>query len=122
MGHLGGSACLRPARSRSTRPTEGFVMTAGGSSGPQPTSLRGDVGEAVRRARRRGPGRGSGGYLDLFEVELDTCSGLPLRLVEAISSSSFSLIESYMLLDAPLSALTFCLPRFAASAAPAAFC
>lgn len=104
-------------------------MTAGGSSGPQPTSLRGDVGEASQDPLGRcvglgggGPDGGSSGYLDLFEVELDTCSGLPLRLVEAISSSSFSLIESYMLLDAPLSALTFCLPRFAASAAPAAFC
>ena len=61
-------------------------------------------------------------YLALFEIALDACSGFPLRLVEAISSSSFSLIDSYMLFEAPLSELTFCLPRFAASAAPAAFC
>ena len=61
-------------------------------------------------------------YLALFEIALDACSGFPLRLVEAISSSSFSLIDSYMLYEAPLSELTFCLPRFAARAAPAAFC
>lgn len=61
-------------------------------------------------------------YFALFEIALDACSGLPLRLVEAISSSSFSLIDSYMLFEAPLSELMSCLPRFAASAAPAAFC
>jgi hypothetical protein len=52
----------------------------------------------------------------------DTCSGLPLRLVEANSSNCFSLIEAYILLDAPLSWLTGVSPRLAARAAPAAFC
>jgi hypothetical protein len=50
---------------------------------------------------------------------LEACSGIPLRRVEAISSSSFSLIDSYMLFEAPFSSLTFCSPRLAASAAPA---
>lgn len=39
-----------------------------------------------------------------FRVEdrdLAACWGLPLRLVEANSSSCFSLIDMYMLLDAP---------------------
>src|SRR5690606_4573462 len=51
-----------------------------------------------------------------------TCSGLPLRLVEANSSSCFSLIDSYMSRDAPLRSLFFASPRLAESAAPAAFC
>jgi hypothetical protein len=60
---------------------------------------------------------------DVFLVrDFETCSGLPLRLVEANSSSSLSLIELYMLRDAPLSLLGLVLPRLAESAAPAAFC
>lgn len=50
------------------------------------------------------------------------CSGLPLRLVEAIFSSSFSLIESAIDLDASLSLLLGVSPRLADKAAPAAFC
>src|SRR5690606_18662479 len=52
----------------------------------------------------------------------DLCSGLPLRSVPAISSSSFSVIDSYIDFDAPLSSPTLVSPRFADSAAPAAFC
>src|SRR5262245_9926366 len=52
----------------------------------------------------------------------NTCSGLPLRLVEANSSNCFWLIDSYILFDAPLSLLTGVSPRLAARAAPAAFC
>src|SRR5690606_35569855 len=52
----------------------------------------------------------------------DTCSGLPLRRVEASSSSCFSLIEACIDFDAPLSSLTLLSPRLAESAAPAAFC
>src|SRR5690606_33813944 len=52
----------------------------------------------------------------------ETRSGLPLRFVDAISSSSFLLIDSYMLLDAPLSSLFLVSPRLAARAAPAAIC
>lgn len=59
---------------------------------------------------------------DFFLRDFETCSGLPLRLVEANSSSCFSLIDLYMLLDAPLSLLGLVLPRLAESAAPAAFC
>ena len=59
---------------------------------------------------------------DDFERDFAECSGLPLRLVEANSSSSLSLIDLYMLLDAPLSLLGLVLPRLAESAAPAAFC
>jgi len=54
--------------------------------------------------------------------QLDACSGLPLRLVEAIFSSSFSLMDSSMLRDAPFSLLLGVSPRLADSAAPAAFC
>src|SRR3954451_2750177 len=50
------------------------------------------------------------------------CSGRPLRLVSAKSSSCFSLIESYMLLEAPFNALFRLSPRLAERAAPAAFC
>ena len=57
-----------------------------------------------------------------FERDFAACSGLPLRLVEANSSSCFSLIGLYMPLDAPLSLLGPVLPRLAESAAPAAFC
>ncbi|MET3596113.1 hypothetical protein ABID26_005530 [Mesorhizobium shonense] len=48
--------------------------------------------------------------------------GFPFRFVEAILSSSFSLIDFSMLLEAPLSSLFFFSPRFAARAAPAAIC
>src|SRR6476646_7574766 len=57
-----------------------------------------------------------------LERDFAACSGLPLRLVEANSSSCFSLIDLYMPLDAPLSLLGPVLPRLAESAAPAAFC
>src|SRR5690606_5919570 len=45
-----------------------------------------------------------------------------LRLVEASSSSSPSLIDLYMLFEAPFSSFTLVSPRLAESAAPAAFC
>jgi hypothetical protein len=51
-----------------------------------------------------------------------TRSGLSLREVEAISSSWSSDIDSYIALDAPLRRDRLPSPRFAASAAPAAFC
>src|SRR3546814_8440906 len=50
----------------------------------------------------------------VYSYELELCSGLPLRLVEASSSSSFSLMESYVLREAPLSSLTLVSPRLAA--------
>lgn len=59
---------------------------------------------------------------DFLVRDFETCSGLPLRLVEANSSSSLSLIDLYMPRDAPLSLLGLVLPRLAESAAPAAFC
>ena len=52
----------------------------------------------------------------------DLCSGFPLRLVDAIFSSSFSLIDEAIDFDAPLSLLLGVSPRFAERAAPAAFC
>jgi hypothetical protein len=48
--------------------------------------------------------------------------GLPLRFVLAILRSSLLLIDFAMLRDAPLSDDFDFLPRFAASAAPAAIC
>jgi hypothetical protein len=48
--------------------------------------------------------------------------GLPLRFVFAIFLSSLSLIELAICRDAPLSDDFDFLPRFAASAAPAAIC
>jgi hypothetical protein len=45
-----------------------------------------------------------------------------LRFVEAIFSSSFSLIEEAIDFDAPFSLLLGVSPRFADKAAPAAFC
>ena len=59
---------------------------------------------------------------DFFVRDFAAFSGLPLRLVEANSSSCFSLIDLYMLRDAPLSLLGLVFPRLAESAAPAAFC
>src|SRR3954466_9176986 len=70
-----------------------------------------------RRRSRRRRGAGSKPY-DFF----DLCSGLPLRLVEAIFSSSFSLIDDAIDLDAPRSLLLGVSPRLADRAAPAAFC
>jgi hypothetical protein len=49
------------------------------------------------------------------------CSGFPLRFVDAIFSSSFSLID-IIDFDAPFSSLFGVSPRFADKAAPAAFC
>jgi hypothetical protein len=48
--------------------------------------------------------------------------GFPLRFVFAIFRSSLSLIDFAIWLDAPLSDDFDFLPRFAASAAPAAIC
>lgn len=48
--------------------------------------------------------------------------GFPLRGVEAMSWSSFSLIEPAIDFEAPLNSPLLMSPRFAASAAPAAFC
>ena len=53
---------------------------------------------------------------------LDLCSALPLRSVDAIFLSSFSLIEEAIDFDAPLSLLFGVSPRLAERAAPAAFC
>src|SRR5690625_1569081 len=50
------------------------------------------------------------------------CSGLPLRGVEAMSSSSFSDMDSYIDLDAPFKSLTLVSLRLSDNAAPAAFC
>lgn len=50
------------------------------------------------------------------------CSGLPFRLVDAIFSSSVSLIDEAIDFDAPLSLDFGISPRFADKAAPAAFC
>ena len=55
-------------------------------------------------------------YLFFFLV------GFPLRFVLAILRSSALLIDLYMLREAPLSDDLDRLPRFAASAAPAAIC
>jgi len=54
--------------------------------------------------------------------DFETCSGFPLRLVDANSSSSRSLIELYISFAAPLRLPGLVSPRLAASAAPAAFC
>ena len=56
------------------------------------------------------------------DQDFETCSGLPLRLVEASSSSCSSVIDFSIDFDAPLSSLFLTSPRLAASAAPAAFC
>src|SRR4051812_31952084 len=53
---------------------------------------------------------------------LDLCSGLPFRDVLAIFSSSFSLIDEAIDLEAPLRLLLGVSPRLAERAAPAAFC
>src|SRR4051794_7459305 len=52
----------------------------------------------------------------------DLCSGLPLRLVEAIFLSSLSLIDCAICFDAPRSLLLGVLPSFADRAIPAACC
>src|SRR5580698_1292813 len=62
------------------------------------------------------------GGVGSFRRFLATCSGLPLRLVWAKSSSCFSLIDFSIDFDAPLSLLFGVSPRLAESAATAAFC
>src|SRR3954469_11318934 len=69
------------------------------------------------RRKRRGIKAGVSRYFFLA-----LCSGLLLRLVEAIFSSSFSLIDEAIDFDAPLSLLLGVSPRLADKAAPAAFC
>src|SRR5690554_412662 len=61
-------------------------------------------------------------FPDLPALLSSTCSGLPLREVEASSSSSFWLMDSYIERDAPFNSLGGVSPRLADSAAPAAFC
>jgi hypothetical protein len=53
---------------------------------------------------------------------LDTCFGLPLRLVAAILCSVLSFIDLYIERDAPLSWLGLVSPFLAESATPAAIC
>ncbi len=48
--------------------------------------------------------------------------GFPCRFVDAIFFSSFSFIDLYISLEAPLNEEVFCSPLFAANAAPAAIC
>src|SRR5690606_37226032 len=83
-------------------------------------------GIGIRKMAHGGPPKG---YRRAFTpgtpacgYESDLCSGLPFRLVEAISANSFSSMDLYMELDAPFSSLTFSSPRLADKAAPAAFC
>src|SRR3546814_13595777 len=54
--------------------------------------------------------------------DFDLCSGLPLRLVLAMRSSSSSLIDTYISFEGPFSSLFIFSPRLAASATPAACC
>ena len=54
--------------------------------------------------------------------DLEASRGVPLRFVEAMSCNCCSVMDSTMDFDAPWSSLFFFSPRFAASAAPAAFC
>lgn len=61
---------------------------------------------------------GSRGKLQSFCL----CSGFPARFVEAIFLSSCSLIDDSIDLAAPFSLVLGVSPRFAESAAPAAFC
>ena len=63
-------------------------------------------------------------YFDFFELDFDLLAlfGFPLRFVLAIFFNWPSLIELAMLFDAPRSPPFGFLPRFAASAAPAAIC
>jgi hypothetical protein len=58
----------------------------------------------------------------LFYLFLRFLVGFPLRFVFAIRRSSLSLIDFAIWRDAPLSDDLERLPRFAASAAPAAIC
>src|SRR6185503_20910593 len=98
-------------------------LSHGWRDGPPPCSARrfNHGGRAVRR----GPGESREN--ERLEVEdsyfdLLLCSGFPLRLVEAIFLSSFPLIESYMLLEAPRSELLGFSCSLTASAIPAADC
>ena len=94
------------SRGDSVAKLEGLAATPkGGATGPS-TSL----GMTALRAARS-----NSSCLRFFV-------GRPLRLVPAKSSSCFSLIDSAMLFEAPLSEDFFASPRFAASAAPAAIC
>jgi hypothetical protein len=61
-------------------------------------------------------------YNRLFYLFLRLRVGFPLRFVFAIRRSSLSLIDLAIWRDAPLSDDLERLPRFAASAAPAAIC
>jgi hypothetical protein len=58
----------------------------------------------------------------VFALLFEARFGLPLRLPFAISRSCFSLIDRAICLEGPFSLLFDVLPRFADSAAPAAFC
>src|SRR5690606_28555418 len=98
---------IRPAQSSSQRKL-GALSSRSDIASSDP-GLRREDGEAKDQASTR-------------VQSLDFFSGSPLRSVSASSSSSFSLIESYMPFDAPLSSETLVSPRLAESAAPAAFC
>jgi hypothetical protein len=74
----------------------------------------------TRSIRKQHKGNDTGAGL-VRRLGLDaTLHDLGLRLVEANSSSCSTVIDLYMLLDAPLSLFRLVLPRWAATAAPAA--
>jgi hypothetical protein len=83
---------------------------------------------AVLPAERGGNARPAIGFRCLGDKpghghhDFESCSGLPLRFVEAMSRSSISDIDFSIEREAPFSAVFLMSPRLAASAAPAAFC
>src|SRR5579872_422239 len=117
-------------RERSSQPPSGISKAAGNREqhDRQKNTLAAAVGNPVGgRVWRsfRDPRSHRGRFTRFASARAQTygtCSGLPLRLVAAKSSSWSSLIDLYISRDAPLRLLTFCPPRLAASAAPAARC
>jgi hypothetical protein len=75
-----------------------------------------DLMQPAMRQISRGPD------ILLCHQDLEAWSGFPFRLVEAISSSFCSSMDSAIDFEAPFRLLFFVSPRFADRATPAAFC
>jgi hypothetical protein len=117
-------ACLVSQRNAqpSVQPPAGgcwraYIRQGGDCKVEMPSTGAKSVGGGCRMATRKLGKSGQEGQLSLSAF-----GGKFLRFVEAMSSSSFSVMDLCICFDAPFSSETFVSPRLADSAAPAAFC
>lgn len=99
-----------------------MVMRRSLSAKPRCWQGPNDASEQILAPSAPSPPKDAVDSLEAVCHQSDFFSGRPLRFVDASSSSSFSVMDFSMLFEAPCKLDFLTSPRFAASAAPAAFC